>query len=48
MGRTKQMFEDMRLRQQDFFYEKNNYEAKLDQQRYENCDNSLLDTRVGG
>ena len=48
MGRTKQMFEDMRLRQQDFFYEKNNYEAILEQHEYKNCDNSLLDTRVGG
>jgi|TARA_R110001583_G_scaffold111513_2_gene260555 hypothetical protein len=48
MGRTKNMFEDMRLQQQDFFYKKINYEAELEYQQFENCDNRLLDTRVGG
>ena len=48
MGRTKQLFEDMRLKQQDFFYKKINYEAELEYIQYKNCDNRVLDTRVGG
>ena len=48
MGRTKNMFEDMRLQQQDFFNKKNVFYYTLEHCSDENCDNRPLDTIVGG
>ena len=47
MGRTKRMFEDMRLQQQDFFNKKNVFYYTLEHCN-ENCDNRPLDVIVGG
>ena len=48
MGRTKQMFEEMRLQQQDFFNKNNVFYYTLEHCNDENCDNRPLDTIVGG
>jgi len=48
MGRTKQLFEEMRLEQKDFINEKNIIYQTLGYCESVDCDNRLLDIIVTG